>query len=110
MTATPSDEDSKLVSLARSARARIRADHGAAVRDETGRSYSGADVVVGELALTALQLAVAQARAAGAATIEAAAVVGEDPVDIGVLRHVGGAGIPVWRADAAGTVADRLVT
>ena len=34
-----SEEDNKLITLARSARARNNAAEGAAVRDETGRTY-----------------------------------------------------------------------
>jgi len=70
-----SEEDAKLVALAKQARARIQAKEGAAVRDDTGRSYSGATVELPSTSLTALQLAVAQAVAAGARDIEAAVVV-----------------------------------
>jgi cytidine deaminase len=70
-----SEEDAKLVALAKQARARIQASEGAAVRDETGRSYSGATVDLPSTHLSALQLAVAQAVAAGARDIEAAVVV-----------------------------------
>lgn len=72
------DEDAKLVALAKQARARIQAKEGAAVRDETGRSYSGATVDLPSTTLTALQLAVAQAVAAGARDIEAAVIVTAD--------------------------------
>jgi hypothetical protein len=70
-------EDAKLVTLARSARARTGAVEGAAVRDEDGRTYAGASVALPSLAVTALQLAVAMAAAAGATRLEAAAVVTE---------------------------------
>ncbi|HLU45929.1 MAG TPA: cytidine deaminase [Natronosporangium sp.] len=70
-------EDTKLVTLARAARARIGAVEGAAVRDGDGRTYAAASVALPSLHLTALQLAVAQAVAAGASTLEAAAVVTE---------------------------------
>ena len=70
-------EDVKLVTLARSARARIGAVEGAAVRDGDGRTYAAATVTLPSLTLTALQLAVANAVAAGAAKLEAAAVVTE---------------------------------
>ena len=70
-----SEEDAKLVALAKQARARIQAKEGAAVRDDTGRSYSGATVELPSMSLTALQLAVAQAVAAGARDIEAAVVI-----------------------------------
>lgn len=72
-----SDEDAKLVVLARSARARIGAAEGAAVRDQDGRTYAGANVALPSLTLTALQLAVASAVASGATRLEAAAVVTE---------------------------------
>jgi hypothetical protein len=70
-------EDAKLVTLARSARARIAAIEGAAVRDSDGRTYTGASVSLPSLSVTALQLAVASAAAAGATRLEAAAVVTE---------------------------------
>ena len=70
-------EDAKLVTLARSARARVGAAEGAAVRDQDGRTYAAASVVLPSLSVTALQLAVASAAAAGATKLEAAAVVTE---------------------------------
>ena len=70
-------EDSKLVTLARGARARVGAAEGASVRDQDGRTYAAATVVLPSLSVTALQLAVASAVAAGATKLEAAAVVTE---------------------------------
>ncbi|GGL17690.1 cytidine deaminase [Mangrovihabitans endophyticus] len=70
-------EDAKLVTLARSARARVGAVEGAAVRDQDGRTYAAASVALPSLSITALQLAVASAAAAGASHLEAAAVVTE---------------------------------
>jgi cytidine deaminase len=70
-------EDTKLITLARAARARVQAVEGAAVRDGDGRSYAAASVALPSLTLTALQLAVANAVSAGAAKLEAAAVVTE---------------------------------
>lgn len=70
-------EDTKLVTLARSARARVGAVEGAAVRDQDGRTYAAATVALPSLAVTALQLAVASAAASGATRLEAAAVVTE---------------------------------
>jgi cytidine deaminase len=75
--ATLNAEDAKLVTLARGARARIGAVEGAAVRDSDGRTYAGASVSLPTLSVTALQLAVASAVAAGASRLEAAAVVTE---------------------------------
>ncbi|GAA4585371.1 hypothetical protein BJY16_002933 [Actinoplanes octamycinicus] len=72
-----SAEDAKLVTLARSSRARVGAAEGAAVRDQDGRTYAAATVRLPHLTVTALQLAVAQAAASGATKIEAAAVVTE---------------------------------
>ncbi|BCJ51529.1 hypothetical protein Asp14428_30040 [Actinoplanes sp. NBRC 14428] len=69
-----SAEDAKLVTLARGARARVGAAEGASVRDQDGRTYAAATVSLPHLRLTALQLAVASAVAAGATKLEAAAL------------------------------------
>jgi hypothetical protein len=71
------EEDAKLITLARAARARIGAVEGAAVRDGDGRTYAAASVSLPSLSVTALQLSVASAVAAGAIRLEAAAVVTE---------------------------------
>src|SRR5207245_11046866 len=67
------EEDQKIVTLARSARARTGAAEGAAVRDETGRTYMAATVTLPSLRLSALRLAVAVAVSSGAAALEAPA-------------------------------------
>jgi hypothetical protein len=72
-----SSEDTKLITLARAARARTGAVEGAAVRDGDGRTYAATTVSLPSLSLTALQLAVANAVASGASTLEAAVVVTE---------------------------------
>jgi hypothetical protein len=102
-------EDAKLVTLARSARVRSvvgdgLAAEGAAVRDETGRTYVAATVVRGPLRLPALHLAVASALASGARSFEAAAVVtGEDePAGVDVLASIGAPSLVVAGPD--GTV------
>jgi len=83
-------EDEKLLTLARSARARTGADEGAAVRDEIGRTYVAASVALPALTLTALQAAVASAASSGATTLEAAVVVTPaGAVDDGVLAGLG---------------------
>jgi cytidine deaminase len=101
-------EDAKLITLARGARGRVGAEHGAAVRDDTGRTYSGADVVLPSLQLSALQLAIAQAVAAGARGIEGAAVVAVDPrvtrADRAALHEAGGTDVVVILADPSGKV------
>ncbi|MEV0585954.1 cytidine deaminase [Nonomuraea sp. NPDC050310] len=87
-------EDNKLIVLARSARARNESVEGAAVRDETGRTYSGTDVALAALKLSALQVAVATAVSSGARSLEAAALVtaGEGPGagDEELVRELGG--------------------
>lgn len=97
-----SGADAKLVTLARGARARVGAAQGAAVRDETGRTYAAATVTLTTLRLSALALAVAQAAASGAHGLEAAAVVtaGEplSAADLAVVRDLGGAAVPVHLA------------
>jgi hypothetical protein len=72
-------EDDKLLTLARSARGRTGAAEGAAVRDDIGRTYVAATVVLPSLALTALQAAVAAAISSGSTKFEAAVVVTDAP-------------------------------
>jgi hypothetical protein len=68
-------EDNKIIVLARAARARNGTAQGAAVRDDTGRTYSATEVALPSLRLSALQVAVAMAVSSGAAALEAAALV-----------------------------------
>lgn len=100
-------EDAKLVTLARSARARIGAVEGAAVRDGDGRTYAGGSITLPSLTLTALQYAVAAAVAAGASVLEAAAVVSEasvlDAAGVAAVRDLSSAA-PVYLAAPDGTV------
>ncbi|WP_412540198.1 cytidine deaminase [Longispora sp. K20-0274] len=100
-------EDGKLVTLARSARARIGAPEGAAVRDGDGRTYAAATVALPSLSLSALQGAVAQAVAAGAVKIEAAAVVTEgseiDAAGLAAVRDLSPAA-PLYVADPTGAL------
>jgi hypothetical protein len=81
-------EDAKLVTLARSARARTGAAQGAAVRDGDGRTYVAASVALPSLSLSALQVAVAMAVSSGAPGLEAAVVLGADPSDADGERAV----------------------
>jgi hypothetical protein len=89
----PGAEDLKIITLARSARARVAAAEGAAVRDETGRTYAAAAIALPSLKLSALHLAVAMAMSSGATKLEAAAVVSDghdpDPGDIAAVRELG---------------------
>jgi len=102
-----STEDTKLITLARAARARIGAVEGAAVRDGDGRTYAAATVALPSLTLTALQLAVANAAAAGASTVEAAAVVTEastvDDAGTAAVRDLS-AEAPVYLAALDGSI------
>ncbi len=68
-------EDGKLITLARASRARNATAEGAAVRDETGRTYVAATVELPSLRLSALQAAVAAAVSGEASALEAAVVV-----------------------------------
>jgi hypothetical protein len=98
-------EDAKLITLARSARARTNAAQGAAVRDTDGRTYVAASVVLPSLELTALQVAVAMAVSSGALGLEAAVVLGDDPTGgIGTKAvHDVAPNAPVLRVGADGT-------
>ncbi|WUV80101.1 cytidine deaminase [Streptomyces sp. NBC_01476] len=104
--ATLDPEDRKLITLARSARARNAVPEGAAVRDETGRTYVAGTVALDSLALTALQTAVAMAVASGARSLEAAALVSaaDRPAasDLAVVGDLGGPGTPVILAGPDG--------
>ena len=101
-------EDRKIVTLARSARARNGVPEGAAVRDETGRTYVAGTVALPSLELSALRTAVAMAVASGAKSLEAAAVVTEAESvaaeDLAAVRVLGGAGTPVHVAAPDGVV------
>jgi hypothetical protein len=101
-------EDRKIVTLARAARARNGVAEGAAVRDETGRTYVAGSVELPSLRLSALRTAVAMAVASGAKSLEAAAVVTEAATtaddDVAAVRDLGGAGTPVLLAGPDGTV------
>jgi hypothetical protein len=101
-------QDVKLVTLARAARARVGAPEGAAVRDTDGRTYAAATVSLPSLSLSALQLAVANAVAAGATDLEAAAVVttASDVDDAGriAVRDLA-ATAPIFVVGPDGTVA-----
>ncbi|MEV4122640.1 cytidine deaminase [Micromonospora sp. NPDC049645] len=109
---TLSAEDGKLVVLARGARARVGAVEGAAVRDQDGRTYAAASVALPSLTLTALQLAVASAVAAGASRLEAAVVVTEastlDGAGYAAVRDLA-ADAPVHVAAPDGTVLGTVI-
>ena len=101
-------EDAKLFTLARGAKGRVGAAVGAALRDETGRTYSGASVSLPHLTIGALQLAVAQAVAAGARGCECAVVVAGDggvfDDDLDAVRDLGGDSVRVIGALPGGEI------
>lgn len=101
-------EDRKILTLARSARARNAVPEGAAVRDETGRTYVAGSVALPSLKLSALQTAVAMAVASGATSLEAAAVVSaaeQVPAeDLATVHDLGGPATPVLLAGPDGTL------
>ncbi len=103
----PDPEDVKIITLARAARARVAAAEGAAVRDETGRTYAAAAVALPSLQLSALHLAVAMAVSSGAASLEAAALVSDgaapDPGDVAAVRELGPDAV-VFHAAPDGTI------
>ncbi|MEU1781433.1 cytidine deaminase [Streptomyces abikoensis] len=99
-------EDRKLITLARATRARNAVPEGAAVRDETGRTYVAGTVALDSLRLSALRTAVAMAVASGATSLEAAAVVSEAEAvtdeDRAAVRDLGGPATPVLLAGPDG--------
>ena len=101
-------EDAKLITLARGARARIGAVQGAAVRDEMGRTYAGATVALPSLQLTSIEVAVAQAVAAGASGLECAVILGDGEIDHACVRDLGGAGVTILLCAADGSIQSRV--
>ncbi|MEU3371521.1 cytidine deaminase [Streptomyces sp. NPDC006711] len=101
-------EDRKIITLARSARARNGVAEGAAVRDETGRTYVAGTVELPSLKLSALRTAVAMAVASGAESLEAAVVVtgSSQPTeaDVAAVRDLGGPATPLFLATPSGEV------
>ena len=101
-------EDRKLVTLARSARARTGAAEGAAVRDLDGRTYAAGTVDLASLSVSALGVCVAMAVSSGSRGLEAAVLLTDAaevaPTDLEVLRELGGDGLVVHVADVRGSV------
>jgi hypothetical protein len=106
-------EDTKIVTLARSARARTRAAEGACVRDTDGRTYAGATVSLPSLSISAVGVAVAMAASSAAAGLEAVAVLGGETLseaDVQVVREFAGEGVTVFLAAVDGSVMGRATT
>ena len=91
-------ENAKLHTLAKAQRARNGAPEGAAVRDQTGRTYVATTVELPSLRLSALQAAIAMAVVSGARALEAAVVVTEatefSPEDLSVVADLKGDAAP----------------
>jgi hypothetical protein len=106
-------EDAKLITLAKTSRARNGSAEGAAVRDLDGRTYAASSVSLPSLQLTALETAIAMAVSSGATGLEAAAVVTAvdmPAVHVEAARDLGGSGINVYVASWDGEVAGVLRT
>ena len=86
-------EDAKLHTLAKGSRGRISAAEGAALRDETGRTYASANISMSTLQLSAIQAVVAQAAAAGSQGVEAVVLVAKAPqpdaASLSAVRELG---------------------
>ncbi len=107
-------EDTKIVALARSTRARTGAAQGACVRDTDGRTYAAANIALPSLRLSAVQVAVAMAVSSGAAGLEAVVVLADDPVaadqDLAAVRDLAGEDVIFLVATADGVVQESLTT
>ncbi len=107
-------DDRKLVTLARSARARTRSAEGACVRDSEGRTYAAATVALPSFSASAVQVAVAMAVSSGARGLEAVVVLGEAPeaaeTDLAVVRDFAGPGVPLHLATPTGDVVRTTVS
>src|SRR5690349_7569168 len=91
-------ENAKLHTLAKAQRARNAAPEGAALRDETGRTYVATTVDLPALKLTAIQAAVAMAVVSGAKSLAAVALVSEEREfrqdDLSVVADLKGGAAP----------------
>ena len=109
-----SDEDRKLVTLARTARGRTGGPEGAAVRDSDGRTYAAATVSLPSLQVSALGVCVAMAVSSGSRGLEAAVLLTDNDLvsqlDLQVLRDFGGDGITVHVGDPRGTISGSQTT
>ena len=108
-------EDDKLAILAKGARSRVQANVGAALRDETGRTYASAEVSIGSLKLSAVEMVVAQAVASGSSGVESVVISqlvesGIVNSDVELVRELAGTGVPVYVTGETGTPVDSRLT
>lgn len=114
MTGLTDPDDQKLVTLARSVRARTRAADGAAVRDTDGRTYAGATVALPSLSVSAVGVCVAMAVSSGSAGLEAVVLLAEDDAvaeaDLAVVRDFAGTDVPVHRVAPDGSLVETRIS
>jgi hypothetical protein len=108
-------EDDKLAVLAKGARSRVQAQAGAALRDETGRTYASAEVSVGSLKLSAVEMVVAQAVASGSTGVESVVIsqqveLGISDSDLDLVRTFAGSAVTIYVIDEAGNPVDSRST
>ncbi len=108
-------EDDKLSVLAKGARSRVQANVGAALRDETGRTYASAEISIGSLRLSAVEMVVAQAVASGSTGVESVVVCPKlyssvSESDIELLRTFAGTSVPLYIVDDSGNLLDTRST
>jgi len=108
-------EDDKLAILAKGARSRVQAKIGAALRDETGRTYASAEVAIGTLKLSAVEMVVAQAVASGSTGVESIVLSSQTEIsfsdsDLELVRAFAGTGVPVYAIDETGKPVDSRLT
>ena len=110
---TLSPEDQKLVTLARTSRARTQSSRGAAVRDLDGRTYAGASVDLPSLRVSAVGVVVAMALASGSRGAEAVVVLTDGDLaesDLAVVRDFAGGAVPVHRGTPEGRIEETLTS
>lgn len=108
-------EDEKLAVLAKGARSRVQANVGAALRDETGRTYASAEVAIGSLSLSAVEMVVAQAVASGSNGVESIVI---SPLldfrvsdsDLNLVSTFAGSGASIYVVDQTNSVIDSRTT
>jgi cytidine deaminase len=108
-------EDDKLAILAKGARSRVQAKIGAALRDETGRTYASAEISIGILKLSAVEMVVAQAVASGSTGVESIVLSSQTEIsfsdsELELVRAFAGTGVPVYVIDETGKPVDTRLT
>jgi len=108
-------EDDKLAILAKGAHSRVQAKIGAALRDETGRTYASAEVAIGTLKLSAVEMVIAQAVASGSTGVESIVLSSQTEIsfsdsELELVRAFAGTGVPVYVIDETGKPVDSRLT